>query len=628
MQKTIVFALLSLVLAGNGAVLEKIKVYSPSMKKDVPVGVMLPDKYFTDPGAEWPVVYMLHGAGGTWETHCSKPVMFFADKEDVIIVSPDGAKTSWWFDSPVNPEMKYETFVARELVDYIDKNYRTYGTRTQRGIVGGSMGGHGACWLGFRNSDVFGAVGNIYGGVDLWDFPDAWELKKVLGERDKHPENWRTHSALAAAAKLKNGEVEILSMVGTEDFFLKGNRRMHELLSSNGVEHTYIEHRSYDKATSGHNGLFHAKARPVMMAFLGNYFRSGKGQIAMAHAPLTTRYGVKVVKAQRGETAWPEVVLPPKWKLVTGDDGLTGCDVRDFYFTVEANGTDEPPPVVVLKWPGVKTSGIYGAKDIKIDGDTITLVPVRKNAPPTLYATGWKDGAIEYLFHHHVEGAQHGPYAGKPLPLNEIKAGDNWRIAAGAMFKRADIATLEKTDGGFIRLYGFDSNFPNRHVDHPPHFHIMLEWGGWSNNNVGHYVLDGEGKIEKNNFLLMGVDLKHPKGKYYVHKRGERTEYRGRSGNVVFSLDMLEDGTGLVLKKPGCEKEWKIASAKPVESVTFSERENSSSPWVELASYSVSDDTVAGLMEIAEIANSKKQTTKVFYDPRTGALKSTEKQGR
>ena len=67
---------------------------------------------------------------------------------------PDG-KNTWYWDSPLNADVRYETFISNELVKYVDSHYKTVADRKGRAITGLSMGGHGAMWNGLRHSDVF-----------------------------------------------------------------------------------------------------------------------------------------------------------------------------------------------------------------------------------------------------------------------------------------------------------------------------------------------------------------------------------------------------------------------------------------------------------------------------------------
>ena len=267
--------------AAFAGVVVDVSVPSASMQREVPASVILPDAYDGAATSRWPVVYVLHGAGSTHRTYINAGVVpdQFADMFQVIIVCADGGTTSWWFDSPVDPSYRYETHVAKELVPWIDAHYRTIPERGKRAIVGSSMGGHGACWIGFRHKELFGAVGVNVGGVDLLPFPNSWDIAKRLGPRDEFPERWKEHSAITEAAKLKNGEVEIISIIGTSDFFLEPNRRMHKLLSDNKVAHAYVELRGSDDKSSGHNYSFTTMSYPVIFSFVKNWFEYGKGRI-------------------------------------------------------------------------------------------------------------------------------------------------------------------------------------------------------------------------------------------------------------------------------------------------------------------------------------------------------------
>lgn len=251
--------------------LSSVSVPSACMRKDIPAAVILPKGYETDPLRRWPVVYLLHGASDS-EKHAHKPIFReLADREGVIVVCPRATRT-WWLDSPVDSRCRYETFMTRELVPWIDVHYRTIADRRHRGLTGNSMGGHGSFWLALRHKDLFGAVGNVFGGVDLWPYHDwgKWGLKEILGERE---EDWRACSVLTEAKTLKNGELACLTAVGSNDIFIEPNRRLHSLLLRNGVQHFYIE------CIGSHDAEFYREFYPVMFRFLSAYFRTGRGSL-------------------------------------------------------------------------------------------------------------------------------------------------------------------------------------------------------------------------------------------------------------------------------------------------------------------------------------------------------------
>jgi S-formylglutathione hydrolase FrmB len=52
----------------------------------------------------------------------------------------------------------WETFIADDLVSYIDQHYRTLASRESRGLTGHSMGGYGTLRIGMKRPDVFSAL--------------------------------------------------------------------------------------------------------------------------------------------------------------------------------------------------------------------------------------------------------------------------------------------------------------------------------------------------------------------------------------------------------------------------------------------------------------------------------------
>ena len=254
-------------------------VRSAKMDRDIPVSVVLPEGYDASGETRYPSVWILHGAGGSGEKKAAEKVVGdLVDKYGFIGICPDGDKTSWWLDSPVDPTCQYETFVVGEALPFVDANFRTIADRAKRGIMGGSMGGHGACYLGIRHKELFGVIGNIYGGVDLTQRTSQWDLQKRLGPYPENMARWEEHSVVNVAKTLKNGEVDLICVLGTSDFFLACNRQLHDLLSVNGVAHTYVEVRSQTTAGSLH-GRFYGQGAEISARFIANYFKDGYGHL-------------------------------------------------------------------------------------------------------------------------------------------------------------------------------------------------------------------------------------------------------------------------------------------------------------------------------------------------------------
>jgi S-formylglutathione hydrolase FrmB len=135
---------------------------------DRSVAVYLPPSYHTSPQRRYPVVYLLHGFGGTenqWVT--TMPVRNAMDSalksgtaREMIVVMPNGRNRfngSFYVNSASTGN--WEDFISRELVTYIDRKYRTLAKPESRGLAGHSMGGFGTFAIGMRKSgDVYAAL--------------------------------------------------------------------------------------------------------------------------------------------------------------------------------------------------------------------------------------------------------------------------------------------------------------------------------------------------------------------------------------------------------------------------------------------------------------------------------------
>jgi S-formylglutathione hydrolase FrmB len=259
--------LLSWALFINAAQVDTLVVYSNSMEKNTKTCVVLPDDY-SSTGKSYPVLYLLHGYSGNFGTWVNDfpEIKQFADQYKMIIVGVDGGYSSWYFDSPVDPKMKYETYVTKEIISFIDNKFNTIKSREGRAVSGLSMGGHGALYLSIRHQDIFGAAGSMSGGVDFRPFPQNWDLAKRLGDISEHPENWKKNTVLSQLYLIRNDKLAIIFDCGVDDFFIGGNRQLHEKMLYFNIKHDYIER------PGSHTREYWNNALKYQVLYFYNYF--------------------------------------------------------------------------------------------------------------------------------------------------------------------------------------------------------------------------------------------------------------------------------------------------------------------------------------------------------------------
>ena len=147
------------------------KALEGNLEADSPdreVTVYLPPSYAGDQTRRYPVVYLLHGYGGRDDTFTRRLANLpeSADKlaaaqgySELIVVTPNAFslhKGSMYSSSVTTGD--WESFVARDLVAYVDGHYRTIGNRMSRGLAGHSMGGYGVVRIGMKRPDVFSSL--------------------------------------------------------------------------------------------------------------------------------------------------------------------------------------------------------------------------------------------------------------------------------------------------------------------------------------------------------------------------------------------------------------------------------------------------------------------------------------
>jgi enterochelin esterase-like enzyme len=158
--------------AQEQARLNWVEVHSPAIAGNLEgnsaerkVLVVTPPGYDQNPDKRYPVVYYLHGYWAPVEAqqegfklHEAVQAAAAAGNE-LIMVMPDGfSKLRGGFYSSSPTVGDYESFVADDLVGWVDANYRTIATRASRGLAGHSMGGYGTARIAMKRPGVFSSI--------------------------------------------------------------------------------------------------------------------------------------------------------------------------------------------------------------------------------------------------------------------------------------------------------------------------------------------------------------------------------------------------------------------------------------------------------------------------------------
>jgi enterochelin esterase-like enzyme len=179
----------------------------------------LPPSYNTLEGRtkRYPTLYLLHGSPGKdndWFTggkadQSADTLIALSKILELILILPDGngrpGQTSEWGNS-FDQRQNIETYVAVDLVKYVDTKYRTIADAAYRAIGGLSMGGFGAMNIALHHPEIFGDVialggyyraeGSIWGGNAVYIRENS-----PIDMLPTDKTTWRLHLYIGAATK-------------------------------------------------------------------------------------------------------------------------------------------------------------------------------------------------------------------------------------------------------------------------------------------------------------------------------------------------------------------------------------------------------------------------------------------
>ena len=233
----------------NGPTVRNEKLTSKLMGREMPYRVVLPSDYGNEKSSErFAVIYLLHGLTGHFDnwTDKTKLAEYIATRR-MIVVTPEG-ENGWYTDSATKSTDKYESYIIKELIPEIDKNFRTDATRDQRAVAGLSMGGYGAIKFGLKYPEMFSLAGSFSGAIGAATITE----KTVPGAIGKSvdaifgPAGGEARKSNDPFLMIRNASPDQIKKFpflyidcGTEDFLFKNNRDFVELLLEKNVPHEF-----------------------------------------------------------------------------------------------------------------------------------------------------------------------------------------------------------------------------------------------------------------------------------------------------------------------------------------------------------------------------------------------------
>jgi S-formylglutathione hydrolase FrmB len=219
----------------------ELRYFSPALGKQTGCTVIVPE--VGEP--PYPTLYLLHGLSDDYTIWLRRTSIerYVADLP-LMVVMPDGGR-GFYIDAAEG--FAYNTALAVELPERIERTFPARAERAGRCVAGLSMGGYGALRFALGHPDRFAAAvshsgavafGHSTTGRDGKPLPPEWV--RILGK--DHIGGPNDLYALAEARK-KAGDLPALRIdCGVDDFLFDDNRAFHAHLEKLKVPHEYAEH--------------------------------------------------------------------------------------------------------------------------------------------------------------------------------------------------------------------------------------------------------------------------------------------------------------------------------------------------------------------------------------------------
>lgn len=263
---------------------------SKSLGHDVGYVVWTPAQFDANGTIRYPVIYFLHGAGGSEKSDSAGFSSQVAQAIQAgrfppsICVFPNGGLSGY--------RNEVESMIVDELIPLIDKSYPTKAEASGRVVCGFSMGGAGSVHLSIRHPELFCGAGSWGGALAFRGRADESPLLPLAKEN---------------ANALKKVGYALLTINGDQDR-PKAFEPLKRQFENVGISHTLVV-----LDDTNHNlGKYYERSADTMITFLAERLRD---QVPAQSPPNTPNKTVTAVKPSLGGPWIRLVGRPPleKW---------------------------------------------------------------------------------------------------------------------------------------------------------------------------------------------------------------------------------------------------------------------------------------------------------------------------
>jgi len=233
-------------VAVGSATVESLSVPSPSLGgRSDPVLVVLPPGYADSPGRRYPSVYLLHGVPGRPSDFVSigdlatteATLVAAGQLRPAIYVIPSGSPSlladEEWANG-IRAGNDWESFVAGDLVGYVDSHFRTIPAGSARAIAGLSEGGYGALNIGLHHPGEFRVLESWSG------YMTAEDITSVFGhDRARLAYNSPAMTVRRQAGAIRADHLFIWFYCGRQDYTVAGNEAFAAELAGLGLPYRF-----------------------------------------------------------------------------------------------------------------------------------------------------------------------------------------------------------------------------------------------------------------------------------------------------------------------------------------------------------------------------------------------------